>query len=239
MEAVKVIFGFLMLAMAIWMLSRFLAPNFVVMLSAALALTAAAWAMFEYSKSSNPMALRALGSAAGIAIGVYGVTLLVSVLAGSPSLIKPLQGLVQSGGANGDSQASEHLVFDQIKSLDDLNIRVAAARADGKAVMLDFYADWCVSCKEMEAFTFTDSDVQARLKNVELIQADVTANDKIDQALLKHFGLFGPPAIIFYDPTGTEVRNARLVGFLNAEQFGNHLDAVLPARESSQSASAR
>jgi len=230
MSAVNIIFGFLMLAMAIWMLSRFLDPSVVVLLSAALALCAGMWALLEYTKSDNGMALRTMGSAAGAAIGVYGISLLLSTFAGQPSLLKPLQSF--SGGGGGYSAgATQHLAFNRIKSVDDLNAAIKVANDAGKSVMLDFYADWCVSCKEMEAFTFTDAQVQARLDNVELIQADVTANDADDQALLKHFGLFGPPAIIFYTPTGAEVRNGRLVGFMDAEKFAAHLDAVLAANQ--------
>lgn len=224
MSAVKIIFGFMMLAMAIWMLSRFLDPIYVVLLSAALALCAGVWALFEYAKSDNAIALRTIGSAAGIAASLYGASLLLSAFAGHPSLINPLQSFAGGGGSGGG--AAQHIAFNRIKTVDDLNAAIKTANTSGKSVMLDFYADWCVSCKEMEAFTFTDTQVQAKLNNVELIQADVTANDAEDQALLKHFGLFGPPAIIFYDGAGSEVRNGRLVGFLNADDFSSHLDAV-------------
>lgn len=237
MNAIRVIFGFLMLGMAIWMLSRFLDPVYVALLTSALALCAGIWAIFEYSKTSNLMALRTMGTATGAAISVYGITLLIAFLAGStPSLLKPLQGLAVTSGAADASTSSAHLEFATIKSVADLNATVSAARAEGREVMLDFYADWCVACKEMEAFTFTDPEVQSRLANVTLIQADVTKNDELDQALLKHFGLFGPPAIVFYDPSGLEIRNARLVGFLDADDFGGHLDAVLVGSNTTQSA---
>ncbi len=238
MSAVKIIFGFLMLGMAIWMLSRFLEPQIVVLLTAALALCAGVWAVFEYTKSSNAMALRTLGTASGIAASVYGLALVIGALAGTPSLIKPLQGFTASPSGV-TAAASQHLDFQRVKSLDDLNASIATAKSQNRPVMLDFYADWCVSCKEMEAFTFTDSTVQAQLSNVLLIQADVTANDKLDQDLLKHFGLFGPPAIIFYDRNGDEIRNARLVGFLNAEKFSAHLDLVLQPGVAQQAALSR
>lgn len=240
MSAIKIIFGFLMLAMAIWMLSRFLAPNYIVLLSSALALTAGMWAVLEYSKSDNAMALRTIGTAAGVAASVYGVSLLVGSLAGSPSLLKPFSGFAIATSSTGTGAAnSNHLAFNRVKSMDDLTASVAAARAEGKAVMLDFYADWCISCKEMEAFTFTDPNIQAMLKDVELIQADVTLNDMADQGLLKHFGLFGPPAIIFYDTAGKEIRNARLVGFLDAEKFAGHLTSVLAVGSSKISLQSR
>lgn len=235
MSTVKIIFGFLMLGMAIWMLSRFLEPQIIVLLSAALALCAGVWAVFEYAKSSNAMALRTLGTAAGLVASVYGMALIVGALAGTPSLLKPLQGFTVAQSEFGNS-ATEHLSFQRVKSLADLEASIATAKSQNRPVMLDFYADWCVSCKEMEAFTFTDATVQAQLNDVLLIQADVTANDKLDQALLKHFGLFGPPAIIFYDRNGDEIRNARLVGFLNAEAFSAHLDLVLQPDVAQQAA---
>jgi thiol:disulfide interchange protein DsbD len=93
--------------------------------------------------------------------------------------------------------------------------------------MLDFYADWCVSCKEMERFTFSDPAVQARMSRMLLLKADVTANTADDQALLKRFSLFGPPGIIFFRPGGEEITDRRVVGFMSADEFGTQLDAVL------------
>jgi thiol:disulfide interchange protein DsbD len=111
------------------------------------------------------------------------------------------------------------LEFETIKSVEDLQRRVAEASAAGKPVMLDFYADWCVSCKEMERYTFTDPAVQSALANAVLLRADVTRNDAQDQALLKHFGIFGPPTIAFYDASGQEQRAYRVVGYMKAPQF--------------------
>ena len=105
-----------------------------------------------------------------------------------------------------------------------MEAKIAAA---GKPVMLDFYADWCVSCKEMERFTFADPAVAKRLEAFQLIQADVTANNEADKALLKRFGLFGPPGIIFFDSAGQERQGLRVVGFQPAEAFGRVLDAAL------------
>lgn len=93
--------------------------------------------------------------------------------------------------------------------------------------MFDFYADWCISCKEMEAFTFTDPRVQEQLRDAVLIQADVTENNEDDKALLKRFSLFGPPAIMLYDRSGTELTAGRVVGFMKADKFNSHLQAYL------------
>ena len=106
--------------------------------------------------------------------------------------------------------------FRRIKNTAELD---AAIQTAGKPVMLDFYADWCVSCKEMEAFTFTDAKVKAKLEGMLLLQADVTANSPEDKALLKRFSLFGPPGIIFFDRQGKEIRGLRVIGYQAADAF--------------------
>ena len=113
------------------------------------------------------------------------------------------------------------LAFETIKSLDDLNRKVAAATAAGKPVMLDFYADWCTSCKEMERYTFSDKSVQSALSNAVLLHADVTANDRVDQELMHHFNILGPPTIAFYGPDGEERQNFRVVGYMKANDFAS------------------
>ncbi len=149
---------------------------------------------------------------------VYGVILMVGAATGSGSLLRPLQALSISGGAGGQS-SHQGLQFKRIKGTEGLAEALRMASANGQPVMLDYYADWCVSCKEMEAFTFTDAAVQAALSNTVLLQTDVTANDARDQQLLKQFGLFGPPAILFFDADGVEQRHSRVVGFMNADEF--------------------
>ena len=121
-----------------------------------------------------------------------------------------------------EAPASAHrsvLPFKRVHSVAELDAAVAQARTDGRAVMLDFYADWCVSCIEMEQGTFTDALVQSRLKGVVLLQADVTLNSADDRALMQRFGLFGPPGILFFNPQGEEQVAARVIGFQNAQAF--------------------
>jgi len=127
----------------------------------------------------------------------------------------------------------EHaLPFQRIKTVDDLDREIAAAVGQGKTAFLDFYADWCVSCKEMEAYTFTDSTVQAALSNTVWLQADVTANDEADQALLARFGVFGPPTIIFFGADGQQRRGYEVVGYMKAHDFAEHLQKALGPTDS-------
>jgi thiol:disulfide interchange protein DsbD len=149
-----------------------------------------------------------LSALAGVA-GAGVVLLAIGAVRGATDPLRPLQA----------AAAHVELPFQRIKSLDELNAQVAAANASGRAVMLDFYADWCVSCKEMEKYTFPTPAVRAALANTVWLQADVTANDATDQALLKHFGIFGPPTIAFYGTDGQERRNFRVVGYMKAEEF--------------------
>ena len=162
----------------------------------------------------------------GMVFLVYGSLMLVGAAAGGKDTLQPLRGLGFAGG--GGQQGHSELVFKRIKSLQDLQAEVADASAQGQSVMLDFYADWCVSCKEMEKYTFTDPGVIAALADTRLLQADVTANDEVDQALLQgHFGLPGPPAIIFYGSDGNERKNYRVVGFVPAKEFTEHVNRAI------------
>ncbi len=120
-------------------------------------------------------------------------------------------------------EAASHLPFSRIRSVAELDAAIKSA--NGKTVMLDFYADWCTSCKEMEKFTFTDARVKTALNDVVLLQADVTENNADDQALLKRFNLFGPPGIIFFDKAGNEIKT-RVIGYKNAEDFSQTLNQV-------------
>jgi thiol:disulfide interchange protein DsbD len=147
---------------------------------------------------------------------VAGVALLVGVMSGGRDILQPLAGLrVAAPGASaaGIVQAAQ---FERVKSLAELESRLASAN---KPAMLDFYADWCVSCKEMERYTFSDPAVQAKFSGMLLLQADVTANDEQDKTLLKRFSLYGPPGIIFFDARGKELADARVVGYQESENF--------------------
>jgi thiol:disulfide interchange protein DsbD len=164
--------------------------------------------------------LRALGLVAL----VYGILLLIGAASGSKDPLQPLDRLSAGGGGAG---TQEHAIaFQRIKTVADLESAVAAAKAAGRPVMLDFYADWCVSCKEMEKYTFPDPGVQSALANAVLLQADVTANDEDDKALMTRFEIYGPPTIAFYGADGVERKDFRLVGFVPAERFRDHVQAA-------------
>jgi thiol:disulfide interchange protein DsbD len=209
METVKKFFGVLMLAVAAWMLERVVPERWALLLWAVPAL-AGAWLLWHEIRPRSILGW--MGRLAGVALGVYGLLLLAGVALGGRSLLAPIpqwQAEVRS------------LEFRKIKTVADLDREVAAAAAAGKPVMLDFYADWCVSCKEMERYTFTDATVQSVLAGAVLLKADVTANDEADQALLQRFGIFGPPTIAFWNTEGVELNRFRVVGFMKADEFAN------------------
>jgi thioredoxin:protein disulfide reductase len=208
MDSVKQLFGVMMLAVAAWMLARIVPERWALVLWALPALIGAVVLLRMRPAHS---ATRGLARLAGVAAGLYGVALLAGAAAGGSDPLAPLPRF---------SGAHQTLAFKKIKSLADLNAQVAAAHAHGAAVLLDFYADWCVSCKEMERDTFSDPALQSALHGVVLLRADVTRNDAQDQALLKHFGIFGPPTIAFYDTDGREQRAFRVVGYMKAAEFG-------------------
>jgi thiol:disulfide interchange protein DsbD len=221
MNTVKGIFGFMLLGLAIWMLDRLLPSSLTMFLWAALAIGAGVWSG-AFTAPPEPRKLTAIFSKLfSLLILAYGGLLLIGAVTGATS---PLQPLVRLAG---DSQQEHGLPFTAIKSVADFEAALAEASANNQPVMLDFYADWCVSCKEMEAWTFTDPRVQKALKDTVLLQADVTANDEVDQALLKQFGIFGPPTIVFFDRRSNEIEGQRVIGYMNADDFLTHLDYVL------------
>ncbi len=210
MDSVKAVFGVSFLALAIWMLSRFLDPVWVMPMAGTLAVACGIYLGALERLPDNASGWRTLWKALGVILLVIGAAQLIGALAGSRDVLQPLKGL--GGGA---AAKEDHLPFKTIKSVEDLQ----RSLGEGKPVMLDFYADWCVACKEMEKFTFTKPEVHAALEGYTLLKADVTANDETDQALLKHFGLFGPPATIFFGADGKERRAQRLIGFESADTF--------------------
>jgi thioredoxin:protein disulfide reductase len=220
MEAIKNIFGVMMLGVAIWLVSSLLPVSVVMLLWATLLILSSI-----YLHALDPLVHGAsgwhkLGKGIGILILLLGITLFIGAVSGARDMLRPLSAL---GGGQAVAQTS-HLQFERVKNLAELDARVAQAR--GKTVMLDFYADWCVSCKEMENITFIDPKVQAQLKNTLLLQIDLTANNEDDKAVLKRYALFGPPAILFFDREGKEMSDFRVIGYQNPQQFSASLIAA-------------
>jgi thiol:disulfide interchange protein DsbD len=225
MESIKRFFGALLLAVAIYMIAPFL-PVWAQMLAwAALLIGTGIFLRAVDPLPADARGFHRFGKALGIIALVAGVAYLVGALSGSRDILRPLSGL---GGSAADSQAAHETPFQRVASLADLDARVRAAA--GRPVMLDFYADWCVSCKEMERFTFTDERVKTRFKDMVLLQADVTANTAEHSALLKRFRLFGPPGIVFFDREGREIQGLRVIGFQSAERFVTALDHAIAFR---------
>lgn len=207
MDTVKKFFGVLMLAVAAWMLSRLVEDRWSLLLWAIPASIGAALLFSEVkARSVTGWVMRGLGAV----LGLYALALIAGVFLGGRDPLAPIPQF---------AKPEKTLQFTVIKTVDDLDRAIAAAAADGRPAMLDFYADWCVSCKEMERYTFTDAAVQAALANAVLLKADVTANDEADQALLRRFEIFGPPTIAFWGRDGIERKNYRVVGFMKADEF--------------------
>ena len=221
MDAVKAVFGVLLLGLAIWLLERVIPAVASMTLWAILIIVSAIYMGALESLDSNSSGWKKLWKGLGIIMLIYGILLGIGIAAGNRDLLQPLKGLATS--STSEQSQKPHLKFTQIKGIDGLNAALAKAKAAGKPVMLDFYADWCTSCKEMEAFTFTDASVQQALTGTVLLQADVTANDDKDTALYKHFGIIGPPSIMFFGADGKERKNYRVVGYMKAEQFKQHV----------------
>lgn len=224
MDVIKAVFGVLLLGLAIWLLERVTPVAVTMTMWAALIIVSAIYMGAIDTLAAGSSGWKKLWKGLGVLLLIYGIIIVIGLASGNRNIFQPLKGL---GGMSNTSAQTEHLAFKQIKGVDGLNAELAKAKAAGKTVMLDFYADWCVSCKEMELLTFSDPAVQKALKNVVLLQADVTPNDAKDTELYKHFGIIGPPSIMFFDTDGIERKNYRVVGYMSADKFSQHVERAL------------
>jgi thiol:disulfide interchange protein DsbD len=225
MESVKRFFGVLLLAVAIYLVSPVIPMAMQMLAWAALLILTGV-----YLRAIDPLPQNARGGAriskgVGIIALAAGLAYVVGALSGSRDVLQPLSGL---RGAAAGEPAGPGVSFQRVGNIAELDAAIAAAK--GKVVMLDFYADWCVSCKEMERYTFTDPAVKSRLAGMVKVQADVTSGNADHQVLLKRFRLFGPPGIVFFDPSGREIQGLRVIGFMSADKFTTVLDQALGVR---------
>lgn len=224
MEGVKYFFGFMLFGVALWMVEPVM-PEWLQMLAWGVLFLVIATFMdiFEVTQAHHTTHKHpAKNFKKGLAIGIVflGIAEIAGVTIGNGTLLRPLKGLSVSKPAEaGENQ----LIFSPVTNLEQLE---SAIKNSGKPVLLDFYADWCTSCKELEAMTFADQKVKQKLGGYTLLRADVTSNSESSKALLKKFGLFGPPAIIVLDQGGNEMASARMIGFLGPDAFLSKLSAV-------------
>jgi thiol:disulfide interchange protein DsbD len=224
METVRRGFGTLLLGVAIYLVSPFLPVSVQMFLWAVLLIVTAI-----YLRAIDPLPPAAHGfqrfsKGLGIIALIAGLAYLVGALSGGRDVLQPLSGLRVTDSGSASFETS----FERVNSIAELDDRIR--NAAGRTVMLDFYADWCVSCKEMERYTFSDERVRARFREMVLLQADVTVNSAENAALLKRFRLFGPPGIIFFDRDGREIAGLRVIGFQAAGRFVAVLDQALGVR---------
>ncbi|AXH16093.1 thiol:disulfide interchange protein [Malaciobacter mytili LMG 24559] len=205
MDSVSKIFGIVMLGIAIWMLERVI-PEYTLFLWSFLLIGSAI-----YLKEYKHIVAKTITSI----IFIYGVISFVGAISGAKDILKPLEKFTQiKAGSNFKTNSSLNWI--KVKNLQELDKQI---KASSKPVMLDFYADWCVACKELEEITFTNKEVVDKLQGFTLLKADVTKNTKEDKELQKKYGIFGPPGLIFWNKENQEVKEAKIVGFKTPEEF--------------------
>ncbi|QSA96992.1 protein-disulfide reductase DsbD [Methylococcus sp. EFPC2] len=223
MNAVKSAFGVAMLGVAVWLIQRIVPGPLAMALWALLLIVPAIYLNALDALPQPASGWRKLWKGVGVAMLAYGVLLLIGAAANGRDPLQPLRGVALAG----TGEAVEGVEFRKIHTPAELQQQLDAAKAQGRWLMLDYYADWCVSCVEMERYTFTNPKVRAELSKFVLVQADVTGNEADEQALLQRYGLVGPPATLFFAPDGQERKEFRLIGFTEAVSFLTHLQRVL------------
>ncbi|MCP1728611.1 thiol:disulfide interchange protein DsbD [Natronospira proteinivora] len=225
MNAVKIAFGFLLLAVGVWMLERILPGPAALLLWSALLVMAGVYLGALDSLQSDSSGWRRFGKGSGLLLLTWGLVLLVAAAAGGQDPLRPLHGIALGGGESREANVPAFTEIDNQQGLDNTLAGAEEAPRD-RPLMLEFYADWCVDCIRMERRTFTDPEVRAALDDFDLLKADVTRYTDEHRALLEHFDLFGPPAILFFDRHGEEMRGLRLVGEKGPQAFQDHLSRV-------------
>ena len=223
MDAIKAMFGVVMLALAIWTLSRVVSGNIIILMWTALVISSAVYMGALESLKEGASGWKKLLKSFAVIIFIYGVMLFIGAMSGATNPLNPLEKFASNRViTNGSSETVQEHDFKVVPTLNELKRVILES---DKPVMVDFYADWCVSCIELENYTFSDANIKKKLEEFELIQIDVTKNSDEDKKLLKEFGLFGPPAIMFFKD-GKELKNKRLIGFKDAKEFLSHLNSL-------------
>ncbi|MBM3423247.1 MAG: protein-disulfide reductase DsbD [Chlorobi bacterium] len=223
MNGVKYLFGLMLIAVAVWMVSPVLPGPMVLLLWGAFAILCGVFLRVFDSLPEKPSIAMKFGKALGLTMLIIGILQLAGAAAGGTNPLEPLSPFRARSAASQSGEA-EPAKFATIRTEAELDAALASA---DKPVMLDFYADWCVSCKELEHFTFSDPAVRKQLDRMTLLKVDVTANTPDDKALMKRFSIFGPPALIFFDQSGSEIPGSRVVGFVEADSFYDHLERFI------------
>jgi thiol:disulfide interchange protein DsbD len=213
-----------MLGVAIWLLERILPSAAILMMWAGLLISSGVYIGALDALNQDSSGLLKLFKSLGIVLFVWGILSLIGAASGGRDIFQPLHGLAV-GSSRSTKQSA--LYFQMVTSEAELDAKIALAHQQGRWVMLDYYADWCISCKEMERDTFANADVKQALSQLVLLKADVTKNNADDKALLSRFGLIGPPATLFFGPDQQERKAFRIVGYKAATAFIAHLRAVL------------
>ncbi len=226
LNATKAVFGVIMLSVALWMLTRILPAEISMLLWAILLIISSIYLHALEPLPSTCTGWAKLFKGLGVVMLLYGTLLIIGYGLGNTNPLAPLVGEHSLPAEKNATVNTSKINFQRIATLDDLTQALAQASAKQQRVMLDFYADWCISCKEMEAYTFTNPQVKTALHEFVLLQVDVTKNSADDQAFLKKFNLIGPPALIFFDNTGHELSGQRVIGYQQAEQFLHTLQQV-------------
>lgn len=217
MTMVSAIFGVMMLGVAIWMLERVIDIYVTMLLWSMLGI---GFAIFLGALEKECSVFR---KSIAIIIFIYSSALFIGTLGGSTSMSKPLEFLKPQAVSYVENKSS-HVDFTKVTSIKELDELIA--KNSGKKIMLDFYADWCTSCKELEEVTFADENVKSKMSEFVLIQADVTANGEDEKSLSKKYGVFGPPAILFFDENGKVIKSKTVIGFVEPEEFLAHLNKL-------------